>query len=96
MYVEDPEVSAFLKHIHIQSIPAKIPVTVSNPFTVCHMLTDGIKGYEGCLPIKIQLIEEDTQSRCACKYVVHYLISMKPITQLLHVYYTVLMIVIVI
>lgn len=60
MYVEDPEVSAFFKHIHIQSI---------------------------------QFIEEDTHSRCACKYVVHYLISMKPITQLLHVYYTVLMIV---
>lgn len=81
MYVEDPEVSAFLKHIHIQSIPAKIPVTVSNPFTVCHMLTDG-KGMRAPYQSKFNLLKK--------------MISMKPITQLLHVYYTVLMIVIVI
>lgn len=57
MYVEDPEVSAFLKHIHIQSIPAKIPVTVSNPFTVCHMLTDG-KGMRASYQSKFNLLKK--------------------------------------
>lgn len=57
MYVEDPEVSAFLKHIHIQSIPAKIPVTVSNPFTVCHMLTDG-KGMRAAYQSKFNLLKK--------------------------------------
>lgn len=53
MYVEDPEVSAFLKHIH----PAKIPVTVSNPFTVCHMLTDG-KGMRAAYQSKFNLLKK--------------------------------------
>lgn len=57
MYVEDPEVSAFFKHIHIQSIPAKIPVTVSNPFTVCHMLTDG-KGMRAAYQSKFNLLKK--------------------------------------
>lgn len=55
MYVEDPEVSAFLKHIH--SIPAKIPVTVSNPFTVCHMLTDG-RGMRAPYQSKFNLLKK--------------------------------------